>query len=539
MVWVVGGERRVDPINAAPLLDAAGAIVGAVKVALDITPRKRLEAELAASEARFRTIAEKSPVMIWRTDVDGRCDYVNQAWSDFRGRGLERGAGDGWTEGIHPDDRDRVLATVRDAIGPPRAVRADLPHAPQGRPVPLDRRPRHPLPRRPRDVPRLPRLVPRHHRADRAGGGAGAAARRRRGGVAAQDPARLGAVARRQDAAQRRRPGGAAAGDPLRRRPGPRGPGVPAHDPPLGPQRARPARRPAQPQQDRRRGARPPEVVAVPARAVPGRVPGEHRAAGPDEGAGRPPRARPAGRGRAWRPTARSSSRSSANLLSNALRYTERGHIRIFGEKAADQIRIAVEDTGVGIDPDDQPRIFDEFAVLDNPKRAEGEGTGLGLAICRRLASLLKGEITLRSEPGRGSTFTLVLPSSVLTLSRPPAEPDADLRAARRRPGAILIAEDHPDSRQTLARVLRRMGYRVLEASNGRDALAMAATERLLAVLMDVNMPADGRDRGDPVAPRRRPHPRPADLRPDRRRDDRQPAAGSARPASTATWRSP
>src|SRR5262249_27247554 len=62
------------------------------------------------------------------------------------------------------------------------------------------------------------------------------------------------------------------------------------------------------------------------------------------------------------------------------------------------------------------------------------------------------------------------------------ANPEADQ-------GAILVAEDHPDSRQTLARVLRRMGYRVLEASNGRDALAMAASERLLAVLMDVNMP--------------------------------------------------
>ena len=181
------------------------------------------------------------------------------------------------------------------------------------------------------------------------------------------------------------------------------------------------------------------------------------------------------------------------NLFSNALRYTDRGYIRIFGERTADQIRFSVEDSGVGIAPEDQARIFDEFTTLDAPGHAPGEGTGLGLAICRRLAALLKGEITLRSTPGRGSTFTLVLPISVLTLSQPDrAGPVAVESPAS---GAILVAEDHPESRQTLAKVLRRMGYRVLEADNGREALAMLQVERPLAVLMDVNMPImDGVD---------------------------------------------
>jgi CheY-like chemotaxis protein/anti-sigma regulatory factor (Ser/Thr protein kinase) len=177
-----------------------------------------------------------------------------------------------------------------------------------------------------------------------------------------------------------------------------------------------------------------------------------------------------------------------SNLLSNALRYTEQGHIRLYGEQTPDQIRIAVEDTGIGIAPDDQMRIFDEFAVLDHPQRAEG-GTGLGLAICRRLASLLKGEITLKSAPGVGSTFTLILPSSVLTLSLPVHEGGDDYDSPSSEEGSILVAEDHVDSRQTLARVLRRMGYRVLEASNGRDVLSLAGQERVMAILMDVNMP--------------------------------------------------
>jgi CheY-like chemotaxis protein/anti-sigma regulatory factor (Ser/Thr protein kinase) len=186
-----------------------------------------------------------------------------------------------------------------------------------------------------------------------------------------------------------------------------------------------------------------------------------------------------------------------ANLLSNALRFTERGSIRLIGERDADQIRISVRDTGVGIALADQARIFDEFSRLDQADRQNTEGTGLGLAICRRLASLLKGEITLRSEPGSGSTFTLVLPGSVVCGEsahdgQAPALPATNGHAAS---GPILIVEDHLTSRQTLARVLRRMGFETLEAGNGRDALALARNRRPLAVLMDVNMPImDGID---------------------------------------------
>jgi CheY-like chemotaxis protein/anti-sigma regulatory factor (Ser/Thr protein kinase) len=182
------------------------------------------------------------------------------------------------------------------------------------------------------------------------------------------------------------------------------------------------------------------------------------------------------------------------NLLSNALRYTKRGHIRVVGGRTDEQILIAVEDTGVGIDPGDQERVFDEFATLSHAGRAPSEGTGLGLAICRRLANLLKGEITLKSTPGHGSTFTLVLPASLLT-SAPPADGAGTLEADAPSSGVILVAEDHLTSRQTLAKVLRRMGYRVLEACNGRDVLALVREERPRAVLMDVNMPVmDGID---------------------------------------------
>jgi len=103
LIWISqGGESRTVSVKAAPLTDPAGAILGAVAVVQDISGRKQLEARLAASEAQFRSIAEKSPVMIWRADVRGHCDYVNQTWLDFRGRGRDDDPGERWPRASTP-----------------------------------------------------------------------------------------------------------------------------------------------------------------------------------------------------------------------------------------------------------------------------------------------------------------------------------------------------------------------------------------------------------------------------------------------------
>ncbi|HEU5117180.1 MAG TPA: ATP-binding protein, partial [Isosphaeraceae bacterium] len=178
-----------------------------------------------------------------------------------------------------------------------------------------------------------------------------------------------------------------------------------------------------------------------------------------------------------------------SNLLANAYRYTERGHICISANRSEAGLEISVTDTGIGIATEDQERIFQEFARVSSGTMP-ADGTGLGLAICRRLASLLRGEIRLRSTLGSGSTFSLILPGEIVAQ----AEVEPRIAVLPKAPpsgsaGAILVAEDHTDSRAALARALRRMGYRVLEAENGREVLAVTRTERPLAILMDVNMP--------------------------------------------------
>ena len=100
------------------------------------------------------------------------------------------------------------------------------------------------------------------------------------------------------------------------------------------------------------------------------------------------------------------------NLLSNALKFTHQGRITITAARHAKDraVTLSVADTGIGIAPADQGKIFEDFRQLDNsPTRAYG-GTGLGLSICRRLAQMLEGSIALRSQVGKGSMFTLTLP---------------------------------------------------------------------------------------------------------------------------------
>lgn len=174
------------------------------------------------------------------------------------------------------------------------------------------------------------------------------------------------------------------------------------------------------------------------------------------------------------------------NLVTNALKFTERGHVRVRTERGADDsVRIAVEDTGIGIAPAERERIFEEFVQLDSPLQRRVKGTGLGLPLSRRLTEALDGELTVASEPGVGSTFTVKIPR---------VHPEvADMRDIEERsrqapggPAAVLVVEDDRRTYFIHEKYLKLAGFDVIPARDIAGARAALAARRPAAILLDV-----------------------------------------------------
>jgi signal transduction histidine kinase/CheY-like chemotaxis protein len=172
------------------------------------------------------------------------------------------------------------------------------------------------------------------------------------------------------------------------------------------------------------------------------------------------------------------------NLLSNALKFTESGEIRIWAALGADRetIEVSVSDTGIGIAPEDQARIFEEFGQVEHAVQRKTKGTGLGLALSRRLAEVLGGTLTVRSTLGGGSTFTLRLP--VAYAPRPTGFPETWETDPRRAP--VLIVDDDPASHHVYERLFRGSEFQPLPARTVRDAEAWLRTGRARAVVFDI-----------------------------------------------------
>ncbi|MFD1189485.1 ATP-binding protein [Phenylobacterium conjunctum] len=174
-----------------------------------------------------------------------------------------------------------------------------------------------------------------------------------------------------------------------------------------------------------------------------------------------------------------------SNLISNALKFTDEGSIRVEINAHGDDVVMSVHDTGVGIAPQDQAQVFDKFVQADGSHNRRAGGTGLGLAICRDLATLMKGEIDLISAPGVGSTFTLRLPL-----------PTAERREVRPAPAAVtprgpkvLIVDDNATNRMVLQSLLLDYGVAAQTAENGAEAVDAWADREWNAILMDISMP--------------------------------------------------
>nr|WP_294505000.1 ATP-binding protein [uncultured Rhodopila sp.] len=173
------------------------------------------------------------------------------------------------------------------------------------------------------------------------------------------------------------------------------------------------------------------------------------------------------------------------NLISNALKFTERGEVRVSAriDRGTGLISLTVADTGIGIAEQDHQLVFQEFSQVANRLQVRTKGTGLGLPLSRRLAELLGGTLTLRSAPGEGSAFTLMIPV------RPPAASAAIVPQPERARDVLLI-----DDEETSRYVLRQMlsGWQALtirEAETGAEGLRLARADAPDAVLLDLRLP--------------------------------------------------
>ncbi|WP_181705034.1 sensor histidine kinase [Chthonobacter rhizosphaerae] len=185
------------------------------------------------------------------------------------------------------------------------------------------------------------------------------------------------------------------------------------------------------------------------------------------------------------------------NLASNAVKFTERGRVaiavdRLDGDDGRDRatLRVAVSDTGIGIAPEAQERVFERFTQADETIIDRFGGTGLGLAICKQLVELMGGRMGLVSEPGRGSTFFFELETGIAAPVDPAeaaarAEPDLPRLPSL----SVLVAEDNRTNQMVICKMLEAAGHRPTTADDGEMALSLLREQSFDLVLMDVNMP--------------------------------------------------
>jgi signal transduction histidine kinase/CheY-like chemotaxis protein/HAMP domain-containing protein len=175
------------------------------------------------------------------------------------------------------------------------------------------------------------------------------------------------------------------------------------------------------------------------------------------------------------------------NLLSNACKFTKQGEVRLSVRKIVDGhnwVEFAVADTGIGMTLEQQAKLFEEFTQADSSTARRYGGTGLGLAITRKLARMMGGDVTVTSEPGKGSVFTVRLPGAA----------DAGARASSNgnrppRTDCVLVIDDDATARELISDQLKAEGVPVVTAAGGLEGLKLAKELRPVAITLDAIMP--------------------------------------------------
>ena len=180
------------------------------------------------------------------------------------------------------------------------------------------------------------------------------------------------------------------------------------------------------------------------------------------------------------------------NLLGNAVKFTDKDNVEL-RVSAPDEhtLRFDVADSGIGISQSDLQIIFEEFRQIDGTTTRKYGGTGLGLTICKKIADLLKGSITVQSEIGKGSVFTLNVPLKVVEIrSEKAEEPKVNVETLiKNRQHPILIIDDDPEIRYTIGQYLISRGYEVVYAEDGEQGLEKAIKIQPFAITLDVMLP--------------------------------------------------
>jgi signal transduction histidine kinase/CheY-like chemotaxis protein/HAMP domain-containing protein len=189
------------------------------------------------------------------------------------------------------------------------------------------------------------------------------------------------------------------------------------------------------------------------------------------------------------------------NIIANAVKFTDTGSIEIHLQFLGAEVSVKIKDTGIGIPGDQLPFIFDEFRQVDGTTSRQYGGTGLGLAIADKFVKKLNGRIEVESEPGKGSTFTVILPVDIPgdNAMRPHPEilstryhadnEETDVTEFEASQKTILIVEDSEPAIVQLSWILKEQGYQVEIARDGLDALAFVQTKIPDAIILDLMMP--------------------------------------------------
>jgi signal transduction histidine kinase/CheY-like chemotaxis protein/PAS domain-containing protein/HPt (histidine-containing phosphotransfer) domain-containing protein len=189
------------------------------------------------------------------------------------------------------------------------------------------------------------------------------------------------------------------------------------------------------------------------------------------------------------------------NLIDNAVKFTNEGYVNVnVSLHEIDKkpyIRFDVRDTGIGIPPEKQKLIFEEFQQADGSHTRKYSGTGLGLPITKKLAHLLGGELILRSEAGKGSVFSLTIPANIDIKSQRLFNKDRRVIESNQMPekerdkfsGSVLVAEDSKSNQKLIKLLLERFGMEVTIAEDGKQAVDKALNRQFDLIFMDIQMP--------------------------------------------------